>query len=194
MTLEKPLTPASLISGRSNAHPIIALFFMSKRRAAGLRTPLRPMTTLICLPSITFNSYFNSYFNKLLPSTSRLLFSSHPPRQPSFNDDPYSLLKIEQVTSQGLPMKFDGKSPSFAQFLEDASSHVSISVWHDSPFIEYHNQCYNLFHDFISIPQSVVETQATSHWTDPTKLANHSKKATTEFHHIKLLCLFLLHS
>lgn len=109
------------------------------------------------------------------------------------SDDPYSLLKIEQIASQGLSTKFDGITANFAQFLQDASSQVSISVWHNAPFLTYQAHQYNIFHDFISIPQSVIESQAISRWTDPTKLANHSRKATTAFH-IKLLCLFLLNS
>ena len=84
----------------------------------------------------------------------------HPPPPLPSSDDPYSLLKIEQIASQGLPTKFDRDTANFAQFIQDASSQVSISVPHDLPFIEYCNNHYNIFHDFISIPKSLIESRA----------------------------------
>ena len=110
-------------------------------------------------------------------------------------DDPYSLLKIEQYASQGLPTKFNGEPVNFATFIQEASNQINISPWKDSTLITVGSTQYNLLHDFMQIPKQTVINQATNRWTKPDLLAKHSKKSTREFH-INFLspCIQSLHT
>jgi len=117
----------------------------------------------------------------------------HPSHAPQPSDDPYALLKIEQIASQGLSTKFDGELINFASFFQEASSQINVSIWKDATTIIIDGKMLNLLQDFMLIPRDALTTQATKRWTDPALLLNHNKKATKEFH-IKLLSLFLLNS
>lgn len=120
-----------------------------------------------------------------------------PPKPPG-DDDPYSILRLEQLASTGLVTKFDGNPIQFPSFLKKFKNAANIAYWREAITFDLiqpdsTTKSLNLLLDFTQIPEDNIIQEATRRWTTPTSLTNLSKKGTFEFNN-KLLCLFLTNS